>query len=79
MEPGKALSGLGPAWLHALGVQLTALAEEAEAETELWAGTPSQAVAQPILTHWAMAPATLYIFKGQGSAGHPAWASQGGR
>jgi len=31
-----------------------------------------------ILTHWAMAPATLYIFKGQGSASHPAWASQAG-
>ena len=30
----------------------------------------------PILPHGAMAPATTYIFKGQGSASHPAWAWQ---
>ena len=33
----------------------------------------------PILMHGAMSPATLYISKGQGSASHPAWASQGAK
>ena len=31
---------------------------------------------KPILPHGAMPPATTYIFKGEGSASHPAWASQ---
>jgi len=30
--------------------------------------------ARAILMHWAMAPATLCLAKGQGSASHPAWA-----
>jgi len=29
--------------------------------------------------HGAMAPATLCLAKGQGSASHPAWASQGAK
>ena len=39
----------------------------------------SRGVRRPILTHGAMAPATLYISKAQGSASHPAWASQGAK